>query len=228
MHAVPNGRYDRAVAVPKHEILRGEDCKATTTFDDSSARVLFGLSSSREGDAAVTSARAPFTEAPSVTAAARVIYVSSSREYRIRRFDILGRPLSAVTVRAEPRPVTKEDFEDAIQVLRGGPAGRLYPDSAFRLLSSLRVPESRPFVRRVMAASDGSLAVIRADLDGTEAEKQFVDVIGTDGIIRHQFALSSAVQLVSYDGVHLFGILPRPSRDSRPAGSFVLRYRLVP
>jgi hypothetical protein len=234
----PNGRYDRALPVPRYDIRRvppdGDITETLLTVLDSTPKAMFELRGVRQNP--IMSARAPLTVGPVFASADGVLYYAATADYQIRRLGLDGRALPPLRIAQPPAPVTAAVRDSAIQKMLAGPARTLYPDSVFTQFRRHPLPPARPFVRSLFAAPDGDLAVVRADyerFDGTP-DSLFVDLISRDGVLRGQVALPPAHTLHAYDGRHLYTSVVDQDRlsgrvvEGRPVTlSRVVRHRVV-
>jgi hypothetical protein len=177
----------------------------------------------------------PWAPRPSFAVSANEIYVARGDAYHVQVFGFDGRPVRRIVVPASPSALDTNLRDRWVSAWKVGLVGRLYPDSVRQLVGSFPVASRRPAIGSLFADADGTLAVVRSDLEpdpvaGTDSIR--VDLLDSTGNPLGQVALAPGTSVVALAAPFLYATLIDDRASVRTTeGAIVrqtqlIRYRL--
>ncbi len=164
---------------------------------------------------------APFTERAGVVAGGERLYVVRDSSPLIELFDDSGRALESWRLEAKRSAVSREKYE---QQLRSTMQLAGIDSVSERITRALRAwtPRDAPVIRRVLAAPDGSVAILRNDWLASETatvDGQRLDLLSASGEFLNSLVLPGNERIVMY-GANVVcttrrSLRPRPPLSQR-------------
>lgn len=156
-------------------------------------------------------------------------YFSPDGGLEIEKYDARGQRTGIFVLPGDPDPVGEVDLESYYgELLAGGEDAahrKAVRDSILAVAARLRPAETLPVISGMWASPDGTLAVMRSDVETREiagAAHVAVDLMTSSGEVRGRIWLPERISIKAFGGAFLYG--------SEPAGTsgdtFLVRYRI--
>lgn len=213
--------------------LRTGTSSAAMVWSDSTSRPV--VPHPRAGVSWTIALSPPWLSRPSLSATSTRVLASPGMSYDIGLFRVDGSLDRHVSRGTRSRPVSAELRKAWIAGWVSSLAGKLYSDSVRRTVAAFPAPDAVPAVRALLAAYDGSVAVVRGDLDADPVaggDSVRVDIFRSDGTFRGTATLPPGVSVRAIDGDHIVAAVTDPRQSAGPIEGRaqplvqIVRYRL--